>query len=149
MFITNCHSHPSSRRTFACSFWVWFITLLVASRSQLSSSQAAEPKIDFNRDIRPILSDNCFSSHGPDKDRRKAGLRLDVRADALQKLESGEVAIVPGKPAESRLLKVVALPVSDDDCMPPAKTGKKLSSSQIDTLRQWIAAGANYSEHWA
>ncbi len=117
-----------------------------------SHATAAEPTgagIDFGRDIRPILSDNCFSCHGPDQNRRKAGLRLDVREGALQKLDSGATAVVPGHPEQSRLLQVIALPSSDDDHMPPVKSGKKLTSSQVDLLRRWVAAGARWSEHWA
>lgn len=111
----------------------------------------AEPAggIDFDRDIRPILSDNCYACHGPDKEKRKAGLRLDVKADAFHKLESGEFALVPGNPDQSRLLKVVTLPTDDDDHMPPVKTGKKLTQAQLNRLRQWIVEGAKWAEHWA
>ncbi len=110
---------------------------------------ATKDAVDFDREIRPILSDNCFTCHGPDKDRRKAGLRLDTKEDAFKKLESGDYAIVPGQPDQSRVLAVVALPSDDDDHMPPAKTGKKLSTAQVDLLRRWIAQGAKWAEHWA
>src|SRR6188768_4594640 len=96
---------------------------------------AAEP-LRYNRDIRPILSDNCFACHGPDKDKRKAGLRLDLKEDAFRKLDSGDFAIVPGKPDQSRLLHVISLPPDDDDHMPPAKTGKKLTAAQVDLLKR-------------
>ncbi len=105
--------------------------------------------IDFGQDIRPILSDNCFTCHGPDKDQRKAGLRLDTKEDAFKKLDSGDYAIVPGKPDQSRVLAVVTLPPDDDDHMPPTKTGKKLSAAQVDLLRRWIAQGAKWAEHWS
>src|SRR6266540_2483735 len=75
-------------------------------------------KIDFNRDIRPIFSENCYACHGPDKDKRKAGLRLDRKQDAFKKLDSGNVALVPGRPDQSKLLKAVSLPPDDDDHMP-------------------------------
>src|SRR5688572_3012605 len=105
--------------------------------------------VDFGRDIRPILSDNCFACHGPDKDKRKAGLRLDLKEEAFRKLDSGDFAIVPGKPDQSRLLAVVSLPPAHDDHMPPTKTGKKLSASQVDLLRRWITQGAKWAEHWS
>ena len=114
-----------------------------------AGEQGAAPKIDFNRDIRPIFSENCFACHGPDKDKRKAGLRLDRKQDAFKKLDSGNVALVPGRPDESKLLKAVSLPPDDDDHMPPKKTGKLLSKRQIDLLRRWIDQGAKWADHWA
>ncbi len=111
-------------------------------------SVSAAP-VDFGRDIRPILSENCFACHGPDKDKRKGGLRLDVREGAVQKLESGHVAVVPGQAERSRLLQVISLGATDDDHMPPAKTGKKLSAAQAALLRQWVAEGAKWTEHWS
>ena len=109
----------------------------------------ATSSIDFNRDIRPIFSENCYACHGPDKNKRKAGLRLDVKEDALKKLDSDNFAIVPGKPEQSVLLKVISLPADDDDHMPPAKTGKQISKAQIELLRRWIQQGAKWAEHWA
>ncbi len=106
-------------------------------------------KVDFTRDIRPILSDNCFACHGPDTNKLKADLRLDLKAEAFRKLESGEFAIVPGKPEQSRLFKLVSLPLDDDDHMPPKKTGKKLTAAQVDLLRRWIVEGAKWAEHWS
>ncbi len=120
--------------------------LAVPASAAVSASSSA---IDFGRDIRPIFSENCYACHGPDKDKRKAGLRLDVEEAAFKKLDSGAFAIVPGKPDESLLLKVISLPPDDDDHMPPAKTGKKLSSSQVELLRRWIVQGAKWSGHWA
>ncbi len=102
----------------------------------------------FNRDVRPILSDKCYFCHGPDSNQRQAGLRLDVRDSALSELDSGATAIVPGKPAESELIRRV---VSTDEFeqMPPAdaKIGR-LTPDEIDTLRRWIDAGAEYESHW-
>src|SRR4051812_49635625 len=99
-------------------------------------AEAAAPrKIQFNRDIRPILSENCFFCHGPDKNKRKSGLRLDVREAALE-----DGAIVPGKPGESEL--VARLTAKDpDDLMPPLTTHKKLKPEQIALLTKWIAEG--------
>lgn len=104
--------------------------------------------MDFQREVRPILSQNCFLCHGPDEAERKGGLRLDVREGALAAGKSGAKAIVPKKPEESELLKRIAH--SDpDELMPPGKSGKKLTSGEIETLRRWVAEGAPYAKHWA
>lgn len=109
---------------------------------------AAEAKIDFNREVRPILSDTCFACHGFDEKERKADLRLDVRESALQPSKSGATAIVPFQPETSDLIRRLTT-ADPDDHMPPAKTGKSLAPAQIETLRQWIAEGAEYQTHWA
>ncbi len=113
-----------------------------------SSVIAAEQVIDYSRDIRPILSRHCFACHGPDDGTVEAGLRLDARDFALAKLDSGNFAIVPGKPAESEVLARVS---SDDSStvMPPRETGKTLSAEQIDLLKRWIDQGAPYARHWS
>lgn len=126
---------------------VAFLALLLVGFHALAAERPAA--IDFGRDIRPILSDNCFTCHGPDKDKRKAGLRLDTKEDAFKKLDSGDYAIVPGRPDQSRLLAVITLPPEDDDHMPPPKTGKKLSAAQVDLLRRWIVQGAKWAGHWS
>jgi Protein of unknown function (DUF1553)/Protein of unknown function (DUF1549)/Planctomycete cytochrome C len=110
------------------------------------AAPAAEP-IEFNRDVRPILSDKCFACHGPDEKHRTAKLRLDVEKDAKADRD-GTHAIVPGKPAESELVRrITAEDVSER--MPPKKTNKPLTASEIDTLRRWIAEGAKWSAQWA
>ena len=111
-------------------------------------SASAQRVLDFNRDVRPILSENCFTCHGPDKNKRKAGLRLDLKESATATLESGDRAVVPGDVEKSRLLKVI-VSTDDDDRMPPKKTGKTLSREQVDVLRDWIAQGAEFKPHWA
>ncbi len=104
-------------------------------------------KIAFNRDIRPIFSDICFTCHGPDVSKMKGGLRLDSKEAAMKGGESG-AAIVPGKPEESEVFK--RLTTHDaEDIMPPKKFGKTLSAEQIETVRRWIAEGAEYQGHWA
>ncbi len=102
---------------------------------------AAEPVPDFNRDVRPILSNTCFKCHGPAV--RESGLRLDSLAFAMK-----NDAIVPGSPELSELLARVCAD-DDDGRMPPAETGPRLSKAQTDILRRWIAAGAKYDKHWA
>lgn len=99
--------------------------------------------VDFNRDIRPLISDRCFLCHGPAESTRKGGLRLDHRADAVK---AG--AIVPGKPDDSELIKRV-FSSSTDDRMPPADSHKTLSDAEKKLLRNWILEGANYAQHWA
>ncbi|MBM3871495.1 MAG: DUF1553 domain-containing protein [Verrucomicrobia bacterium] len=108
----------------------------------------AAPKLDFSRDVRPILSDNCFACHGPDTQKMKGGLRLDSREAALKPAKSGALAIVPGKPEKSALVQRITAK-SATDLMPPPESHKTLTIAQKDTLRRWIAEGANYSAHWA
>jgi hypothetical protein len=103
----------------------------------------APEKPSFNRDIRPILSENCFYCHGPDKNHRDGKFRLDDRASAIAKK-----AIVPGKPDESGLVARITT-TDPDDLMPPPKTHKQLSVAQKETLKRWIAQGAEYQPHWA
>jgi mono/diheme cytochrome c family protein len=111
----------------------------------------AKPKarpVNFARDVRPILSDNCFACHGPDDKTRKAGLRLDTKEGMLAKLKSGEVSVVPGKPDESDL--VFRLETDDPEAkMPPKKSGKHLTAAQVDILRRWVEQGATWTTHWA
>jgi hypothetical protein len=112
-----------------------------------TTGNAAKP-VDFNREVRPILSKNCFACHGSDETKRAKGLRLDVREVALKPLKSGEAAIVPGDPESSSL---VARITEEDDTvrMPPRKAGNRLSAAEVDSLTRWIQQGAKYSQHWA
>ena len=129
---------PLSRRfTFALG--------LAASLAAIDPTLAASAKqeIQFNRDIRPILSDKCFYCHGPDKNQRKGKMRLDIREEALAK-----EAFVPGKPDESELVRRI-FTTDADDLMPPPDAHKELTSAQKDLLKRWIAQGANYQKHWA
>lgn len=112
-----------------------------------ASVVGAAEKLEFNRDIRPILSDKCFSCHGPDAHGRKAKLRLDLR-DAAMKDHDGVRAIVPGDAAASEAL-IRMLSKDPDELMPPAEAEKAMSPKEIATIRQWIAEGAEYQEHWA
>jgi hypothetical protein len=109
---------------------------------------APTPPVDFNQEVRPILSENCYKCHGPDEAARKARLRFDVRTEALKPAKSDRVAIVPGAPGKSEMMARITA-ADADDRMPPRSTGKKLSDAQIETLRRWIAQGAPYAKHWA
>ncbi|MCX6930007.1 MAG: DUF1549 domain-containing protein, partial [Verrucomicrobia bacterium] len=123
--------------------------LLVAALPLFAATPPAKPAaIDFNRDIRPILTENCYKCHGPDEEERKAKLRFDIRLEALKPAKSGNPAIIPGSPEKSEM--VARITAEDpDDRMPPIKTGRKLSPAQIELLRNWIAQGAPFATHWA
>ncbi|HAN96142.1 MAG TPA: hypothetical protein DCQ98_01305, partial [Planctomycetaceae bacterium] len=118
------------------------IALLLAMSLSGASLRAEEP-IDFERDVRPLLSDRCFACHGPDGAHREAGLRLDVAEGSTATLDSGAIAIVPGDPSRSELVARIR---SDDAdlVMPPASLGRPLSDSEKRTLERWIESGAEY-----
>lgn len=120
---------------------------LIAASLLACGDQGTAQTVDFNRDVRPILSSRCFQCHGPDDEVRKAGLRLDRRDTAMATLKSGRRAIVPGKAAESELIRRVT--AMDESQMPPAKTGKRLNETEIGLLRRWIDQGAKYTQHWS
>ena len=109
---------------------------------------SAADGVSFNRDVLPILSDNCFACHGPDAKQAKGGLRLDLRDSATKPAKSGETAVVPGKPAASALVKRIETKDADK-LMPPADSHKQLTSAQRDVLKRWVTAGAKYEAHWA
>jgi hypothetical protein len=101
--------------------------------------------LDFNRDVRPILSDKCFSCHGPDEHGRKADLRLDIEKNAK---DSDFMAIVPGKPDESEMIFRIHSD-DEDEVMPPPDIGKPLTLNEKKVLEQWIKEGAVWADHWA
>src|SRR4051812_32553965 len=112
----------------------------LATLALTAAVSAAEPRaparIEFNRDVRPILSENCFYCHGNDANHRKAKLRLDVREEALKK-----EAFVPGDPDKSELTaRLIA--TDPDEVMPPPDSRKKLTAQQKEILRRWVAQGA-------
>ncbi len=114
-----------------------------------SGETKAQPRpVGFARDVRPLLSDNCFACHGPDEKARKAGFRLDTQEGAFAQLKGGGRAIVPGKPDESDLIFRIE---SDDPelHMPPKKSGKQLTAEQVAVLRRWVEQGASWTRHWA
>lgn len=112
------------------------------------ASPWAQGAVDFNREIRPLLSDRCFSCHGPDANKRESGLRLDTPEGAVAKLKSGKRAVVPGKPQESELVARIKH-TDPEEQMPPAKLHRPLTKSEQSLLSQWIAEGAVYARHWA
>ncbi|MCH8924346.1 MAG: hypothetical protein IIA67_14500, partial [Planctomycetes bacterium] len=104
-----------------------------------ADATAAEP-VDFNRDIRPILSDKCFACHGPDKSKRQAELRLDTKTGAFAKRDDGHT-LVPGDLAKSLLFGRITA-ADEEERMPPADSGRTLSAAQIELIGRWIKQGA-------
>lgn len=129
--------------------WLAFAWALPVVFAADPGSVPAKPDaVDFNRDVRPILSKHCFACHGEDASHRAAGLRLDQREAALKVLKSGHAAIVPGKVEASELIRRIVS--SDPEArMPPDEAQNPLTPQQITTLKAWIAQGAPYAQHWA
>ena len=121
-------------------------TLLLSFCLTFTCAQSNEP-LNFNRDIRPILSAKCFACHGPDSQDRDADYRLDTKEGAFADL-GGYAAIEPGKPDESELIYRITTD-DEDDLMPPPKHKKPLTEEEIALLERWIEEGAPYSGHWA
>ena len=127
---------------------VLLLVMYLATSEAIAQTPAANTRIDFARDVRPILSNYCWSCHGADEATREAKLRLDRRDTAIAKAESGKVAVIPGQPAASEL--VARINARDDDhVMPPLSAKKPLTAAQKETLRRWIEQGAEYAQHWA
>ena len=101
----------------------------------------AAPKIDFDREIRPIFSDKCFACHGPDEKQRQVGLRFDTK-------EGGYRVIAPGDSGKSRLFQRISAP-NKANRMPPPTSGLSLTDSQVDLIRRWIDQGADWETHWS
>ncbi len=125
----------------------WVVAVLIVLVCQ--SIASAQETIDFRRDVLPILSDKCFVCHGPDKQTRKGGFRLDVQESALGEARSGEKPVVPGDAEASELVYRVFLESSDFDVMPPTSEEKQLSAAEKETLKRWISEGAQWKNHWA
>ncbi|NUN98640.1 MAG: DUF1549 domain-containing protein, partial [Candidatus Omnitrophica bacterium] len=109
---------------------------------------ALEEKVDFERDIRPIIINNCFACHGPDPNQRKGDLRLDRREDLVRETEGGRHIVAPGDPSKSELYRRITLG-EDPDLMPPKSSGKELKPEQVELIRKWIEQGAEWAGHWA
>jgi len=120
-----------------------------AVASQLIAQEAPKPRgsVDFQREVRPILSDNCFQCHGPDKDTRMVDLRLDTKEGAFGNRKNG-TPITPGKLEESLVYQRITAPTAARR-MPPEYSHKTLTAKQIDTIGRWIREGATWKDHWA
>ncbi|MFM7056893.1 MAG: DUF1553 domain-containing protein, partial [Planctomycetota bacterium] len=122
--------------------------LTLPVQAQDAAANSAPSAIDFNRRIRPILSNRCLACHGPDESQRQAGLRLDEATSATKTLESGHTAIVPGQPDASELLRRV-LSSNPDLRMPPPEFGAPLTADEQAILKDWIRQGAPFARHWS
>jgi hypothetical protein len=127
--------------------WTLAFAACVAASCASVGRGGAEPELQYNRDIRPILSAHCFACHGPDAAKRKANLRLDNAASGTADL-GGRHAIVPGDPGASELYVRVSHE-DESDRMPPAKFGRRLTADQVATLKRWIEQGAKWQPHWS
>ncbi|MBP6824270.1 MAG: DUF1549 domain-containing protein [Acidobacteria bacterium] len=125
-----------------------FVTAAGLLYSPMTSARQAARRIDFNRDIRPILSDKCFACHGPDATAKKIKLRLDSESGATADLGRGRKAIVPGDVEKSLLVQRITH--SDEAMrMPPVDSGRKLTAAEIELLTEWIRQGARWQQHWS
>jgi hypothetical protein len=147
--------HPAELRSFAIALPRVSALIVLGLIASSGLAGAAEPgtstakrKVDYNREVRPILTKNCFACHGQDEAKRAKGLRLDVRDSALKPLKNGDVAIVASDPDSSELIAKIT---EEDETlrMPPKKTGNRLTPAEVDILRRWIEEGAEYARHWS
>ena len=138
---------PSIRQWFQALESILALALIALVPAATHAAEAQQ-QVDFSRDILPLLSENCFQCHGPDEATREAGLRLDQRDGILAEADSGIAAVIPESAETSELIKRI---ISDDAdlLMPPPESGKKLSATDIERLKQWITTGAKWSVHWA
>ncbi len=118
--------------------------LLLLICSQIAGGQVVE----FDRDVRPILSEHCFTCHGPDAGKLKAGLRMDRKESVFSRHESGSTPVVAGILAESEMVRRIGSQ-DPDEIMPPPDEGKALTEKQIDTLKRWVQEGARWTDHWS
>ena len=126
----------------------WFISPFLLSATGFLAAEALPNKVDYSRDIKRILSNNCYACHGPDAKKVKGGLRLDSFESATKELKSGERAVVPKDLSESAIVYRITTKDTDEQ-MPPADSNKKLSDREIALLKKWVEQGAEYSKHWA
>ena len=144
-FFSETHERETSMLRFAQTLG---LVILTAMFSHEACGQSLKD-FSFNEHVRPILSNHCWSCHGPDEATRAAKLRLDRRDSAVGKSESGKFAIVPGQPAASELIRRIEAHDADDSLMPPTSAKKPLSAKQKQVLKRWVEQGAEFAEHWS
>ncbi len=125
----------------------WMVLILLSLATVVNAAEKRAGKVDYQRDVRPIISAKCYHCHGPDEGTREAKLRLDIREEAV-KDRKGSFAIKPGDLKKSELYARI-ITKDTDDIMPPVKTGHPLTAGEIETLKRWIQQGAVYEDHWA
>ena len=126
----------------------WAALFVVASLNAAFAQTKSDSKIDFNTQIRPILSNRCFACHGPDEQTVESGLRLDSFEAATSPADSGKKAIAPGSPGDSEILHRI-LSSDDQVRMPPPRFAERLTDKETELLTRWIESGATYNKHWS
>ena len=141
---------PTSSRRSARSPVLVALLLLAAPAAGWAGIPASKAKINFNRDIRPILSDRCFACHGPDGNKRESGLRLDLEKGLFEPLpkHTDKRAFVPGKPEESYAYQRIIATDPTEIMPPPSAPHLKLNQHEKDLVRRWIEEGSPWAEHW-
>jgi hypothetical protein len=144
--MTQISSRIYCTRVFFCLVAASLIVMVITLDGRVGAE--GQDTVSFNRDIRPIFSDTCYRCHGPDKNARQAGLRLDIREESTKKTKSGVIPIIPGKPEESEIVRRIF--ASDEyEVMPPKWAHKELTAKQKELIKRWVAEGAKYEGHWA
>ena len=124
------------------------LRILIAMLVLPLAARAADDRVIFNRDVRPIMGEYCFACHGPDPAARKEGIRFDREEGFFGQREDGGPTVVKGNPGKSPLYQRI-IATDPDDIMPPPKEHKKLKPAEIATLKKWIEQGAEWQAHWA
>ena len=137
----------SKRLTDVCVVGGFWLFALLSVPPVIDAADTLPTTIDFNRDIRPILSDNCFECHGPDKTKRKADLRLDTKESTFA-VQDRSAAVVPGRRSASAMYRRI-ISADADEHMPPTDSGRKLTPRQIALIGRWIDQGAAWQKHWS
>src|SRR5579864_1611584 len=127
---------------------MYYLKLCLLLLAVASFAIAASARVEFNRDVRPILSDKCYTCHGPDAAAKHVPFRLDSESASKAELSGGRRAIVAGSPDSSEIIRRITA-ATQGLRMPPISSGLKLSDAEIDTLRQWIAQGGEWQKHWS
>ena len=132
---------PRGLRTGSCVAVRSLVAVLAGFSCAIAAAAEPGDRVDFDREIRPVLADRCFGCHGPDRGARKAKLRLDRREGVLGQVKSG-------RPSDSPLLERVSS--SDpEQRMPPPESGRRLSVAEVSRIRDWIAQGVRWTRHWS
>src|SRR5689334_4215981 len=137
-------------RAFHCQMSAGRAAFIIGCTLWITHGALAVPpaRVDFNYHIKPLLSDRCYTCHGPDEKARKGKLRLDTQDGAFKALDDGMFVIKPGDLSHSELVRRITS-TDPDEMMPPPKSNLALSKEEIDLLRRWVQQGAEWKKHWA